>query len=983
MSLTQNDILWILVCACLVFVMQVGFLFLETGLTQGKNNINVAIKNLADFGLSTVMFWLLGFGIMFGTTQSGFIGVSDFAPQYVGSEAPARLSFLLFQIMFCGTAVTIISGAIAERVRFGAYLVIAVLISGLVYPVFGHWVWNGLLDGTQSGWLGQLGYYDFAGSTVVHSVGGWAGLAALMIIGPRNGRFGPNGESRQFDGAHIPLAAGGMLVLYLGWFGFNGGSSLSFNSSIATILTNTLLAGSSGMMAGMLVSRMRGINVTPSSVINGCLAGLVAITAGANAVTPTAAALIGAVGGAIALAVDVVLVRQQIDDAVGAVPVHLGGAIWGALAVGIFGDPAVLGTGLSLQQQIGAQLVGIAVNGLWAFGATWLILTIVQSFYPLRVSERDEAIGLNVAEHGTSSELSRFVNLLDRQSRTGNLSLRAQVNHYSEIGRISEGYNRLLDSLEQTTQRSNTIVDQSRDGIIMFGQDDLRIRVINPAAQALFRVSAENSMQHPITNFLTLTDVDSPVSLFRHINATGRPYPFLGQRTDNSSFPLELSIAATVVDDEPVYISSIRDVTEQTMQHEQLEQLNQELTESNRYKDAFLASMSHELRTPLNAILGMSEALESSVYGDLNDAQLRATSHIQNSGKHLLDLIDEILDLSKISAGGQKLDKHTVSVKEVCDASIALVAPQADAKAIELVVRMDETIDGIHADPKRLKQILVNLLNNAVKFTEPTGRVGLMVVAAPSKQVAHFVVWDTGIGMEESVIPSLFQPFVQGENGATRRYGGTGLGLAIVQRLVDLHDGSIKVSSEPDKGSRFVVTLPWDPELKVGKPKQNGHVPHETAAPVSSSDVTVISNREAFGIDSADYRPPTILLAEDNEANIATLSDYLIMQGYRLEIARNGLEAIEHINKEKPDIVLMDVQMPKMDGLTAIKTLRETYSRDDLPIIALTAFAMPTDRDKSIDAGANEYLSKPIRLKQLVQTIQVLMNRNNPVSVTD
>ncbi len=992
MNLSQNDILWLFLCAFMVFIMQAGFLCLETGLTRSKNNINVAVKNIADFALSSIVFWLVGYGLMFGATRSGFVGVDTFAPQFEGADAPSLFAFLSFQIMFCGTAVTIVSGAVAERMRFGAYLILAAIVSGLVYPIFGHWAWNGVTEGVRTGWLAGIGFYDFAGASVVHGLGGWAALATLMIVGPRQDRYDKDGRPHQFDGSYVPLATVGLLLLYLGWFGFNGGSSFRFDELVPTILVNTLLAGSSGMLAGMLVSRMRTGRVTVSSVINSCLAGLVSVTAGANAVSPTAAVLIGALGGMFAIATQVILERSQIDDAVGAVPVHLAGALWGILAVGIFGDPAIMNTGLSLQQQIGAQLVGIAVNGLWAFGATWVVLTLIQFVYELRVTPEQERLGLNVSEHLASSDLTRFVQILDRQVETGDLSLRAPVNHFSELGRVSEGYNQVMDTLEQTTDRSKTIIDSARDGIIMFSQDTLELMTINPAAQQMFGVSAESSLYRPITELLNTSTIGSPVPLFRHISTTGRPYPFIGRRGSGAEFPLELSLSATYVDQHPVYISTIRDISERVEQQGKLEQLNADLIKSNHYKDAFLASMSHELRTPLNAILGMSEALESDVYGSLNDPQRGATTHIRTSGRHLLDLIDEILDLSKISTGGQKLDKHILSIRELCEASVSLVRQHAENKDIELKIKYEGEITTMPGDPRRLKQVLVNLLNNAVKFTEPGGKVGLMVVPAPSKGIVHFVVWDNGIGIPEADIHTIFQPFVQGDDGMDRRYGGAGLGLAIVERLVDLHDGSIRVSSEVGKGSRFVVTLPWTAEEPVRMNGNGSTITHSTAQLNGNRpqnlmvgvDETVVSTREEVEMVSADYSPPSILLAEDNEANIVTLSDYLAMHGYQLHIARNGLEALEGIAKHNPNIVLMDIQMPKMDGLTAIEKLRETHSLIDLPVIALTAFAMPGDRERCLNAGANDYLSKPISLKQLVQKIQLLLSsRDEAISGYD
>ena len=313
------DILWITVCTSLVFLMQGGFLCLETGLTRSKNNINVAIKNLTDLGISIVLFWALGYGLMFGDSKGGWIGSTAFIPD-LGRGDTWSAVFLLFGAMFCGTAVTIVSGAVAERLRFAGYLMIATLASSLVYPVFGHWVWNGVDSGTATGWLGARGFVDFAGTSVVHSVGGWISLAILVIIGPRSGRFPKDGPPQKIHGANLPIATLGVLLLWLGWFGFNGGSTLAMSDQVPGIIANTVFSGAAGLVAGVAIGWVVRGRPDVDLVINGSLAGLVAITASAHAVTTLSAVVIGALGGVVMVGVDHLLVRFRIDDAVGAIP---------------------------------------------------------------------------------------------------------------------------------------------------------------------------------------------------------------------------------------------------------------------------------------------------------------------------------------------------------------------------------------------------------------------------------------------------------------------------------------------------------------------------------------------------------------------------------------------------------------------------------------------------------------------------------------
>lgn len=392
------DLLWIYLCSGLVFIMQAGFLCLEIGVTRRKNSINLAIKNLVDFCLSAVVFWVVGFGLMYGATRGGWLGSSRFALDFTTSESYLA-GFFLFQLMFCGTAVTIMSGAIAERMRISSYLLITLLVSALIYPVFGHWAWAGRRTDNAYGWLKEAGFVDFAGSTVVHSVGGWVALAVLLIIGPRLGRFAADGTTNRIHPSNLALSTLGAIFLFIGWLGFNGGSTLAFDQRVPGILINTVLSGSLGAIsAGMLGYAVSGrLNVI--LFFNGCLGGLVAITASCFAVSTPVAALIGAVGGMIIVGVESMLRHLEIDDAVGAIPVHLGAGIWGTLAVGLYGDLDLLGTGLTRLEQIGVQLMGILTCGLWAFGVAFTALKLLNRTLPLRVSAEHERIGLNLSEH--------------------------------------------------------------------------------------------------------------------------------------------------------------------------------------------------------------------------------------------------------------------------------------------------------------------------------------------------------------------------------------------------------------------------------------------------------------------------------------------------------------------------------------------------------------------------------------------------------
>ncbi|MCL4294112.1 MAG: PAS domain S-box protein [Anaerolineae bacterium] len=386
----------------------------------------------------------------------------------------------------------------------------------------------------------------------------------------------------------------------------------------------------------------------------------------------------------------------------------------------------------------------------------------------------------------------------------------------------------------------------------------------------------------------------------------------------------------------------------------ELSAANAHLARAAQLKDEFLANMSHELRTPLNAILGMSEILRENTFGPLNKEQLNFVGHIEEGGRHLLLLINDILDLSKIEAGKLDLILTPVVVEDVCQASLRFIKQMAQKKQISLSFAIDSPISTIQADERRLKQILVNLLTNAVKFTPEGGQVKLEVVNDPTSETVCFNVHDTGIGIAPDDMERLFKPFIQLDSKLSRHQDGTGLGLSLVFRLTELHGGGVKVESRLGQGSKFTVSLPSWAEVSPAEPVQ-----------FQQASYPPLSPQGALSLEK-----PLILLAEDNEANIKTLAPYLQAKGYRLKLARNGSQTIQMAQEETPGVILMDIQMPVMDGLEAIRQLRANGQFAGVPIIALTALAMPGDPERCLAAGANAYLSKPVSLKGLVELIE-------------
>jgi ammonium transporter, Amt family len=394
------DISWIVIAAGLVLLMQIGFLLLEAGAARSKHSINVALKNTVDFMIAAAMFWVVGYGLMFGASLSGLIG----EPALLGPPTtdPKTLAFFLFQMMFVSTAATIVSGAVAERMSFSGYLILTAAISVIVYPVFGHWAWGNALIEQNASWLAKMGFIDFAGSTVVHSIGGWVALAGLIILGARRGRFGADGSPRPMPGHSVILSSAGALILFVGWIGFNAGSTLSASPDIAKIAVNTILAGAVGSLAAMAIGRLLDGHWGAGRSLNGLLGGLVGITASCAIVSPAGAVAIGLITGSLViLAEDLILKRFRLDDVVGAVAVHGVGGVAGTLLVAAFGDPAKFVNGSHLDQLM-VQAIGAAVAFAWAFLMGLVLFGGLSALGLGRVSEEDEDRGLNAAEHGAT-----------------------------------------------------------------------------------------------------------------------------------------------------------------------------------------------------------------------------------------------------------------------------------------------------------------------------------------------------------------------------------------------------------------------------------------------------------------------------------------------------------------------------------------------------------------------------------------------------
>jgi len=538
----------------------------------------------------------------------------------------------------------------------------------------------------------------------------------------------------------------------------------------------------------------------------------------------------------------------------------------------------------------------------------------------------------------------------------------------TEKKRAEEGMQRLAEIVEST---DDAVISKNLQGIVMSW---------NTGATRLYGYSAEEILGKSISILIPPDYLDDLQEILIKIKIGEyiRHYETVRQTKSGSWVDVSLSISPirTIAGD--IIGASIiaRDITERKKAemelinaHVDLEKrviertaelrtANIELEKASRLKDEFLASMSHELRTPLTGILGLSESLQMQINGVLNEKQAKYVDNIHKSGEHLLELINGILDLSKIEAGKLELEYSNFSLGDICQSSIQLTKGMAQQKQMRAIYSMDPEYIILHADARRVKQMLVNLIGNAIKFSPEGSIIGLEVKGLPEKKQVQLVVWDKGIGIKAEDLSRLFRPFIQLDARLSRQYSGTGLGLSLVKRLADLHGGGVNVESEFGAGSRFIISLPWEPGLEQPEKSLSNNSFHKPSQLVSKS--------------AALKKTQTILIVDDNETIRDMLPDFFSARGYQSVALKSGYELLEKVGVILPNLVLVDIQMPGMNGIETIERIRAHANRriSGLPIIAITALVMPGDREKCLAAGANEYLSKPLNMERLFEIVR-------------
>lgn len=960
-SAPQNmDLAWVLFSTTLVFLMQAGFCLLESGLVRTKNSINVAVKNLMDCFTSMLIYAAIGFPLMFGADVMGLFG----HPGSIDLLSDGRLiAFFLFQVVFCSTATTIVSGAIAERTRLITFLSIVVLLSGLIYPVVGHWVWGGVLPGSGDGWLAALGFHDFAGSTAVHVVGGFCALAAALVIGPRC-----QIPSQQTTGGHsLTLAVLGCFLLWFGWWGFNGGSCLSMTENLPLVLLNTQAGAAAGGLTAAMVclGLRRRVEVIP--LISGVLAGLVSVTAGCDRMTPFAAAVAGATGAVLAGWADGFLRRKKIDDVVAAFPVHGVAGVWGTIAAALLSADSSGWLSVTRLTAVGIQLLGVSVVAVVAFGSMFAGLSLLKRVTSLRVTEEEEIRGLNIVEHGATNEVLDLVTEMSSHQLNGDFSRSVTVEPHTEAGQIAAQYNRVIARVQEEMgerEKSNawlkserlrlqSVLEHAGVGIYQLDTNGAFTSVNHTLLDTLgYKSSAElmdgESVQ--VVPWLIGSDNEQVYRDSVEASVAVRDLETCLKRRDGQEVWL-LESLVPISDDDGQLISWLGTVHDITTRRQQMIAEVEIAEARSQAKGEFLANMSHEIRTPLNGVIGMLDLLNGS---EMSDQDAHYVSIARSSADGLLSVINDILDFSKIEAGRMELEEVQFDLRELVESTSEQFAIRAHLEGLELNCAMSSDVPNtVIGDPERLRQVLTNLMSNAIKFTRK-GEINLRITT--DSDGIRFGVEDTGIGMSPEQRARIFESFTQADASTTREFGGTGLGLSISFQLVQLMGGQLDVDSTTGQGSTFFFSLP---------------LPVVANARMSNERMEELLSR----------LPETrVLIVDDNETNCEILRNQLSIWGFTTETCQCSEMAADrlmlaHRNGQPFDLMLLDMCMPVMDGKDVARLVRSSGLFSDLPIILLSSnHEILTSEDRAA-CGIDIAMTKPVRQSRLFDSIITTIER--------
>jgi len=847
------DMVWTLIASFLIFLMQAGFTLVEVGFTRAKNAGNVVMKNMIDFALGSIGFFFIGYGLMFGVSALGLFGTSDFFLSHItlaGKVDNWKFANLMFQVVFAATAATIVSGAMSERAKFIGYLFYSVLISTLIYPVVGHWIWGG-------GWLARKGMIDFSGSTVVHSVGGWVSLAGVLVLGPRLGRHNRDGSVNIIPGHNIPLVALGVFILWFGWFGFNTGNTLSAtNPSIALIAINTILAGASGALCTMALTWILRGKPDVGLTLNGVLSGLVSCTGGVAIISPFSAVAIGSLAAFILYFSLKAFERWRIDDPVGAISVHGVNGIWGTLAVGLFAQEQyvqnslgytvnglIFGGGVDL---LAVQALAVVSVFLWAFPISFGFFKLLDATLGLRVSPEQEARGLDFGEHSMTSypvfdEFQRKQEeIIEELERVRELSLLHDISQSMYTLNLEEilelilqgvargiGFDRvrlyLLDE-EKKQLVCKVAVGVEREKInslsLPYDRED---NIISRAILERRPFIVEDASRDPRVNRGLINFLD--VKSFAAVPLLSREKVLGGIAADN--LVSQRSITEKKLQSLMIFANQAALALENALMYEELRAFSSQLGE--RVKRATLeleetqrqlfqseklaalgklsAGIAHEIRNPLTSIKILIHSLVDEMATPASREKDLAV--IETEIEQVNKIIKQFLDFAR----PRPPSLEPIDVRKVLEETLALIVYEMEAQEVSLEREYAPGLPPVPMDREQMKQVFLNLLLNAIQAMEQGGK--LKVATALKHPVpgtnrgsfAKISFQDTGKGIPEDVKGKVFEPFY------STKEGGIGLGLSIAQRIVEEHGGEIGLESSPGKGTVFYLTIPYGTQI--------------------------------------------------------------------------------------------------------------------------------------------------------------------------